>query len=87
MKEGHWTQEEEDELKQIKTAVQGLKANKHKALNEMMRNMVEGNIKERSEALKVLQDKKSSLLHDTAEEFGSKRCNDLIVKLSFYKNK
>ena len=52
-----------------------------------MQVAIEGNIAGREDALKELEEKKKSLLHDTSDDFAEKRSNDLIVKLAFCKDK
>jgi hypothetical protein len=87
IEDGFWSEEEQKEITQIQKVIDGLRLSLSKAVSDKLGDVVRSNIKNREEAMAKLEEKRKSLLHDTCEDFADKRSNDLVIKLSFCKNK
>lgn len=86
IKNGSWSEKEEETLQKREKGVAKLEANLSKALDDTMKKSMESALKHSKKLYESIRDKKNKLITNTCEEFAERRSSDLIVKLSFYKD-
>lgn len=86
-KEGLWTFEEENEIEKIKIEQDNLKKTLKNLVLDQEKIPIKKKIKEVSEKLKKITEKRDSLIPQTAEAYANKKSNEEYLRFSIFKQK
>ena len=84
-KEGVWSKEEEESLKEARKRLEGAHTNLAKASSPHMKKSFEHSIEKVQEEIREKENKKQSLIDNTCEQYAERRSSDHIVRVAFYK--
>ena len=85
LKNGSWTQEEEDQLRISRAGLVKLQEGIASAVSQAMADSMQGAVQETKDKIADLENKRASLITNTCEQIAERRSSDLIIRYSFYK--
>jgi len=83
-KEGHWTWEEEDEIKKLKGQVDNLKRTRSKLFIQAQVKKIEKEIKAKEDELAKVTNRRIETVGVTAEKFAEKKSNETLIFYSLF---
>ena len=83
-KEGHWTWEEEDEIKKLKGQVDNLKRTRSKLFIQAQVKKIEKEIKAKEDKLAEVTSRRIEIVGITAEKFAEKKSNETLIFYSLF---
>ena len=83
----HWTWEEEDEIKRLKTEIDSLKKTKSKLFIQIQVKEIEKKIKQEAQKLAEISLRRTDVIGVTAEKFAEKKSNETLIFYSLFSDR
>jgi hypothetical protein len=83
---GFWAEEDDEKIEEKKLFIKNLKLTKDEMYLESVISKLTEQIEEEESELKILEEKKASLISSSAEKYAMNRANDYYICEAFYKD-